>query len=561
MTVSGRSFVATAVAVLAGAAGYSQNLTYTRLPDGGAAPSARADGAIAYDAAGRQIFQFGGLENGAVNDLWSYSLERSQWSRVGVAGAPPPARFGHTMILDATRRRLIVFGGQSSGFFSDTWAFDIARSTWLQLSGSGAGPSRRYGHSAVYDGVRDRMIISHGFTDAGRFDDTWAFDLASNAWRDISPTNRPLRRCLHHAVLDAAGNQMLLYGGCASGFGPCPLADLWSFDLNSHRWSERSSGARPPGRQWYGLTYDSVRGRLVVFGGSGGGLKNDTWEYDPVANVWGQPNLTGEPPSARERHEGAFADGLGSSFFFGGRLASGPTNELWMLAPVGAPVAVAGLSNAFSGQAAPVAPGEAVSLFGNGMGPETGTATSFVDGRLPVTAAGVSVTWNGIRAPLYYVQSSQINVQVPYELAPGTEAELVVTVGSASSTPQRVRVAAARPGLFPRAFNQDGTPNSTGNPAPPSSIVVLFATGQGATIPPSVTGAPPQDGFPEPAAELSLTIGGRGAEVLFKGQAPGAAGLLQINARVPTNLASGAAAVVLRIGEERSQDGVTVVVR
>lgn len=102
----------------------------------------------------------------------------------------------------------------------------------------------------MLDSARDRMIISHGFTDEGRFDDTWALNLSTNRWQDISPSsNRPLRRCLHHAVLDAEGNQMLLYGGCASGFGPCPLGDLWSFDLTTQRWTERSGGLKPPERR------------------------------------------------------------------------------------------------------------------------------------------------------------------------------------------------------------------------------------------------------------------------------------------------------------------------
>ena len=41
-------------------------------------------------------------------------------------GPKPAARFGHTLVLDSVRRRLILFGGQAAGFFNDTWAYDIA---------------------------------------------------------------------------------------------------------------------------------------------------------------------------------------------------------------------------------------------------------------------------------------------------------------------------------------------------------------------------------------------------------------------------------------------------
>ena len=215
--------IAFSASLVFGSVAAGQTLTYSLVPSGATAPSPRFDGAIAYDEPGKQIFLFGGQDNSARNDLWSYSLDRRQWAEVQASGSIPPARFGHTLVFDPGRRRLILFGGQAGTFFSDTWAFDIASGNWRQLSADDAGPSRRYGHSAIYETSRDRMVISHGFTDAGRFDDTWAFDLRAISWSNLSPnSNRPLRRCLHHAAYDAANNRMYLYGGCSSPFGPCP---------------------------------------------------------------------------------------------------------------------------------------------------------------------------------------------------------------------------------------------------------------------------------------------------------------------------------------------------
>lgn len=545
----------------------SQTLTYTRLSAEGPAPAPRIDGAIVYDPVGRQVFLFGGQEGAAKNDLWAYSLDRRQWTEVQTGDPRPPARFGHTVVFDAVRRWLVVFGGQAGGFFSDTWAFDIGRGAWEQLSRDGAGPSRRYGHSAIYDTARDRMIISHGFTNAGRFDDTWAFDLAGNTWRDISPSsNRPLRRCLHHAAYDRAGNQMLLYGGCASGFGPCPLDDLWALDLNSNRWTERAAAVKPPARQWFGIGFDGKRSRLLIFGGSGGGgLLDDTWEYDTAAGLWRRPAVSGAAPGARERHEATSGGDQGAIFFFGGRTNAGLSNELWMLATAeGRPRITAGDVNAFSFQRDAVAPGEIVSIFGVGLGPAAGVAASFDagSGQLPTSLGGVTVTWNGTASPLYFARSDQLNVQTPYELAGAREAELVVTYAGAPSAPQSVAVVPARPGLFPGVFNQNGSPNTPENPASIGSIVVLFATGQGVTDPPSPSGAYPKDSFPMPAAPVTLRIGGRPAELLFRGQAPGTAGVMQINARIPEGVTPGnAVPVILEIGAGQSQPGVNIAVR
>jgi len=131
--------------------------------------------------------------------------------------------------------------------------------------------------------------------------------------------------------------------------------------------------------------------------------------------------------------------------------------------------------------------------------------------------------------------------------------------GQASRT-VTVPVATTRPALYAGAWNQDGTLNSATNPARAGEVIVLFGTGQGATSPPSLTGSVPRDGFPVPVAEASLRIGDAIADILFQGQAPGTVGVIQINARVPDGLASGARPVILKIGERQSQEGIVVYV-
>jgi uncharacterized protein (TIGR03437 family) len=98
-------------------------------------------------------------------------------------------------------------------------------------------------------------------------------------------------------------------------------------------------------------------------------------------------------------------------------------------------------------------------------------------GALPTSGPGVSVTWNGVPAPLYFASADQLNVQVPYEVASASEARLVLTVNGQSSEPVVTSVVATHPGLFPRVWNADGSLNSPENPAARGSVVVLYATG------------------------------------------------------------------------------------
>ncbi len=474
------------------------------------------------------------------------------------------------MTLDPVRRRIIVVAGQGSSFFGDTWAYDIQANAWRQLSGNSDGPLPRYGHSAVYDAKRDRIVLSHGFTsEQGRFDDTWALDLTSATWREISPPCiRPLRRCLHHAVYVAQSDEMLLYGGCSSGYGPCPQGDLWSFNLATDQWTQIVTAVSPPPRQRYGMVFDDNRKRLVLFGGLGGPALNDVWEYDPASPAWSQITPGGDAPTPRYRVESAFASDLGTAFFFGGQTIS-YTNDILLLSaaslsPPAAPqIAPGGITDVFSGGGGPFAPGEIVAIYGTSLGPGAGVSSAFDPGSAPlrVASAGVSVAVNGKAAPLYYVSTGQVNVQIPYEVNGQPQASISVSYNGAASSAQAIPIVASAPRLYPGIFNQDGSLNSPDHPAAAGSIVILFATGQGVTSPPSVTGKVASAPYPGPVGPVRVLIGGLDAGILFAGQAPGTAGVMQVNATVPVGITASTADVSLIVGSAPGQKGVTLTVR
>jgi len=134
------------------------------------------------------------------------------------------------------------------------------------------------------------------------------------------------------------------------------------------------------------------------------------------------------------------------------------------------------VANAYSFNTGPVAGGEMVALYGNDLGPAQGVQTT--------ATAGVQVTFDGVPAPLQWVQDSQVNAAVPFSVAdPATQ--ICVTYNSANSNCLTWPVAAAAPGVLTWdgtnavAVNQDGTLNSASNPAPQDSIVAIFATGLG----------------------------------------------------------------------------------
>ena len=73
-------------------------------------------------------------------------------------------------------------------------------------------------------------------------------------------------------------------------------------------------------------------------------------------------------------------------------------------------------------------------------------------GQLPTTFSGVTITFNGTPAPIYYVNDTngadQVTVQVPFEVQPGSAVSLTVNVANEASATVMVPVKPLAPGIF-----------------------------------------------------------------------------------------------------------------
>jgi uncharacterized protein (TIGR03437 family) len=214
-------------------------------------------------------------------------------------------------------------------------------------------------------------------------------------------------------------------------------------------------------------------------------------------------------------------------------------------------------SASFALHPAPLAPGSIAAIFGSNLNDgTTSCSTSFgQDGKLITSLCGASVTVGNIPAPLFYARPGQLGIQIPFELAGSSSADIVVTVLGQTSTPRTVFLDVAAPGIF--TLNQAGTgpgaivivtddippllavatgsvEGAPSRPARRGEFVTIYATGLGVTSPtpmPLATGAP--SAGEETALKATVTIDGLQAAVSFSGTAPGFVGLNQINVVVP----------------------------
>jgi len=133
-------------------------------------------------------------------------------------------------------------------------------------------------------------------------------------------------------------------------------------------------------------------------------------------------------------------------------------------------------------------------------------------------------------------------------------------------------VVATAPGIFTQSqsgigaagYNGDFSVNGPNNPAAKGSYMVFFLTGEGQTNPTGKTGtinsSPNQN--PMPVAGITVTIDGQPTTYSYAGGIEGVVeGILQLNVQVPAAARSGTVPIVVTIGGNSTQSGVTVSVQ
>jgi uncharacterized protein (TIGR03437 family) len=199
-----------------------------------------------------------------------------------------------------------------------------------------------------------------------------------------------------------------------------------------------------------------------------------------------------------------------------------------------------------------VAPGELATIFGTNLADSTQGASSFP---LPRSMAGATVYLNQTSVPLLYVSATQINFQVPSDLAAGT-ANLYISRDGGQSAIYTVTVVSSSPGIFQDTSNHavaqnavDNSTNSASDPVVAGAILVVYLTGQGELNNPVADGtAAPDSPLSSATGTATATIGGVSATVQFLGLTPGFTGLAQANITVPSTLATADYPLVITVG-------------
>jgi uncharacterized protein (TIGR03437 family) len=232
--------------------------------------------------------------------------------------------------------------------------------------------------------------------------------------------------------------------------------------------------------------------------------------------------------------------------------------------------------NAASGSTGGLSPGENVTIFGTGIGPATLVGLQLSNGAVVTSVGNTRVLFDGTPAPVIYASATQTSVMVPYGIAGRTSTNIQVEYLGVQSVAITYNVVATAPGIYslnlsgtgPGAtLNQDGrTVNGPATPAPKGSVVAVYMTGEGQTTPAGTNGTvTPSDGtgLKKPNLQVTASIGGVAATVLYAGAAPGlVSGVMQVNLQIPDGAASGnALPLQITVGNTNTQAGITIAVQ
>ncbi|MFY9342987.1 MAG: kelch repeat-containing protein [Planctomycetota bacterium] len=285
-------------------------------------PTVRRSGAAAFEVSGNRLIFLGGVSptpSVILPETWRFN---GTWQLLAPPGGTT-GRWGHQLVQNTVNNRLLAFGGRSptiSGFANDT--IEWTGTAWVNVP-SPTAPSPRYLYGMVFDSRRARFVLVGGRTATQTLGDVWEFDGAAWTQRTFAVTPSP--RAEMAMAYDPVLGQTILFGGIDNDTNTV-LGDTWFYD--GATWVAQTPAASPDPRYRAASAYDSVRKRMVLFGGfDGAAIRNDTHEF--TGETWTAITTGPTVPAATTETLHGYDPVRRKFVLFGGFGTSGFSSQTW----------------------------------------------------------------------------------------------------------------------------------------------------------------------------------------------------------------------------------------
>ncbi|HEY7427864.1 MAG TPA: fibronectin type III domain-containing protein [Gemmataceae bacterium] len=284
------------------------------LPDGPVSPRLGYESSLGYDPRAHVLIRWGGHNQGGGGEqnaeTWTFDPRTARWTLKEPNDAPPGVCCAQQNVFDPIRNRFLRFpafsGSHGWQWFreiylknSSVWAYDLASNTWRDLRPlpePHLGPLR----CASWDTDHEVLVVFGG---EGSHEGTLVYDPYANTWTKRHAPDQPAFRSGGNLAYDAARKLHILFGSQFNND-----THTWSYDLRGNRWRDFKPATQPPtDRNDAVLAYDSVNRVIVavikITEGEGEKARHrlETWSYDAGRNTWTKMDPPRDPDASGNR--------------------------------------------------------------------------------------------------------------------------------------------------------------------------------------------------------------------------------------------------------------------
>jgi hypothetical protein len=254
-------------------------------------------------------------------------------SLIGSQTKRPDSGFDEFTLNGSDRARIYAAAADAAGNLSA--AVEVKDAEWIATMGYKVpGSTFENPHRHKIRPWSAESMEQPGFSEGGFADGLGTIGLpalnlhGAGAWRRRT-FDDPLARESHAMTYDSTRGKTVMFGGWTEVYN----GETWEWDGTS--WAEKTPAdpegdGNPSARRGHAMAFDSARGNTILFGGWTGNYDGETWEWN--GESWtrktpADPEGDGGP-SARDRHAMAFDSARGKTILFGGWM-DGYLGDTW----------------------------------------------------------------------------------------------------------------------------------------------------------------------------------------------------------------------------------------